>query len=230
MASRPRGMPSSPRGRVRGHSSTRPADSLSQTANASRALSTASITSGGSPLLESAPPAVRLRGCEALRLCEGTCAGTTHLRLVHFISTANTWCGVTEGVWLVTGKVGLVGGNATTAATAFLFSTSLDALRERLTIPLGLSRVKRPDATSALQQGGTATAARLLIAVELTNLAHQRHRGESNRDSGACDTDPTLQPCNAKKGNVFHRVSLKLAFCVSALYPPWRNEERDGPQ
>ena len=193
MASRPRGMPSSPRGRVRGHSSTRPADSLSQTANASRALSTASITSGGSPLLESAPPAVRLRGCEALRLCEGTCAGTTHLRLVHFISTANTWCGVTEGVWLVTGKVGLVGGNATTAATAFLFSTSL---RERLTIPLGLSRVKRPDATSPLQQGGTATAARLLIAVELTNLAHQRHRGESNRDSGASDTDPTLQPCN----------------------------------
>ena len=153
MASRPRGMPSSPRGRVRGHSSTRPADSLSQTANASRALSTASITSGGSSLL--------VRGCEALRLCEGTCAGTTHLRLVHFISTANTWCGVTEGVWLVTGKVGLVGGNATTAATAFLFSTSLE--RERLTIPLGLSRVKRPDATSPLQQGGAATAARLLI-------------------------------------------------------------------
>ena len=178
---------------VRGHSSTRPADSLSQTASASRALSTASSTSGGSSLLESAPPAVRLRGCEALRLCEGTCAGTTHLRLVHFISTANTWCGVTEGVWLVTGKVGLVGGNATTAATAVLFSTSL---RERLTIPLGLSRVKRPDATSPLQQGGTATAARLLIAVELTNLAHQRHRGESNRDSGASDTDPTLQPCN----------------------------------
>ena len=160
----PRGMPSSPRGRVRGHSSTRPADSLSQTANASRALSTASSTSGGSSLLESTPPAVRLRGCEALRLCEGTCAGTTHLRLVHFISTANTWCGVTEGVWLVTGKVGLVGGNATTAATAFLFSTSLE--RERLTIPLGLSRVKRPDATSPLQQGGAATAARLLIAVE----------------------------------------------------------------
>ena len=79
---------------------------------------------------------------------------------MHFISTANTWCGVTEGAWLVTGKVGLVGGNATTAV---LFSTSL---RERLTIPLGLSRVKRPDATSPLQQGGAATAARLLIAVE----------------------------------------------------------------
>ena len=67
MASRPRGMPSSPRGRVRGHSSTRRADSLSQTANASRALSTASSTSGGSSLLESAPPAVRLRGSEAVR-------------------------------------------------------------------------------------------------------------------------------------------------------------------
>ena len=151
---------------------------------------------------------------------------------MHFISTANTWCGVTEGVWLVTGKVGLVGGNATTAATAFLFSTSLDALRERLTIPLGLSRVKRPDATSPLQQGGTATAARLLIAVELTNLAHQRHRGESNRDSGASDTDPTLQPCNVtKKGNVLHRIPLKREHvALSALYPPWRNEERDGPQ
>ena len=169
---------SSPRGRVRGHSSTRPADSLSQTANASRALSTASSTSGGSSLLESAPPAVRLRGCEALRLCEGTCAGTTHLRLVHFISTANTWCGVTEGAWLVTGKVGLVGGNATTAATAVLFSTSL---RERLTIPLGLSRVKRPDATSPLQRGGTATAARLLIAVELTSPTTSPWRKQSSQ-------------------------------------------------
>jgi hypothetical protein len=28
----------------------------------------------------------------------------------------------------------------------------------------------RPDATSPLQRGGTSTAARLLIAVELTNL------------------------------------------------------------
>ena len=105
-----------------------------------------------------------------MRLCEGTCAGTTHLRLVLCISTANTWCGVTGGVELVTGGLGLVSGDATTAATAFLFSTLLDALRGRLTIPLGLSRVMRPDATSPLQRGGTSTAARLLIAVELTNL------------------------------------------------------------
>ena len=67
MARRPRGRPSSPRGRVQGHSSTRPAHSLSQTASASRALSTAISTSGGSSLLESAPPAVRLRGSEAVR-------------------------------------------------------------------------------------------------------------------------------------------------------------------
>lgn len=136
-------------------------------------------------------------------MCEGTCAGTTHIRLVLFISTANTWCGVTGGVGLVTGGVELVSGDATTAATAFLFSTSLDALdalRERLTIPLGLSRVIRPDATSPLQRGGTATAARLLIAVELTNLAHQRHRATAGPETLTRRCSPATRP---KRGTSF---------------------------
>jgi len=47
-------------------SSTRRADSLSQTSRASRALSTASSTAGGSSLLASVSLVVRLRGCEAV--------------------------------------------------------------------------------------------------------------------------------------------------------------------
>ena len=63
--------------------STRRADSLSQTSSASRALWTASSTAGGSSLSAIAPPAVRLRGCEAVGTWTwymdmvGVCVGTT---------------------------------------------------------------------------------------------------------------------------------------------------------
>ena len=68
----------------------------------------------------------------------------------------------------------------------------------------------RPDATSPLQRGGTSTAARLLIAVELTNLLAPTNASVATGSGG--DTDLTLQPCNMtnKKRNVFARSLYML--------------------
>ena len=180
---------SSPRGRVRGHSSTRPADSLSQTANASRALSTASITSGGSSLLDAGCEAARLRGSEAVR---GHVCGhhSPPARAFHQHSEYLVRCHRRS---LVSHRKSRVSRRKRhdSCDSCPLLDVVTRAL-DNSTRVMSSQAARRDVATAARRNRYCGEAAHRRRA----DLAHQRPRGESNRDSGASDTDPTLQPCN----------------------------------